>query len=134
MQPDSEWEEIDFVLFEAHAVWKAERSEQTGWPIWLTRSADARLGWAVEEMEDAAQRALEEWDESNQGKKRRKGVSRYAVPIVADGEEHLLYGGLTREAHLSTMTEEAVPDDDPSAGLDIDRRPPKGGWNPKDYG
>lgn len=133
-QPRSKWKPLDFVLFQAHAIWRAEQSQQTGHPLWLTRSLDPRIGWAIEEREDAAEAALEAWDEKNQGKKRKKGVTRFAVPTTPPGLEGLLYGGISREQHYATMAGEGsgVPlEDDPAADLPEDARP---SMNPADYG
>lgn len=64
--------------------------------MWLTRSLDPNIILNVEETEDAADRALAEWDEKHGGDKKKKGVSRYVVAFDADGEP-LEYGGLTRQ-------------------------------------
>lgn len=135
MQPRSKWDRLDFALYEAHFVAKAETSQTTGQPLWLTRSNDPNIGWAVEEAIDHADATLDAWDKAHRDDK-KDGSSRYAVPIAAEGYEHLLEGGVAREHHFlssSSLGGEAEVDDE-AAGLDIDRKMPPGGYDPRDYG
>lgn len=134
MQPHSDWERIDFALYEAHAIWKAETSTTTGYPLWLTRSLDPAVGWQVQEATDFADAALDEWDKAHPD--HEPGAGRHVVPVVPPGYEDLLAGGLAREHHfrINFELQSGAPPDDESAGLDIDRKRPPGGWNPADYG
>jgi hypothetical protein len=134
VQPHSRWKPIDFALYEAHAIYKAETSSTTGYPIWLTRSLDPAINWQVQESKDQADAVLDEWDKANAD--RAGGVTRHVVPIAAPGHEHLLEGGLARQHHfvLTAELERGADPEDESAGLDIDRVPPPGGYSPQDYG
>lgn len=121
------------MLLDALDLLEREVSSQTGLPRWLTATGDPTVTFEIDTMEDAAEATLEEWDEKNGGKKKRRGTTRWAVPVSVTDEP--LEGGLARE-RLLQRADAAVFDeqDDPSAGLDIDRKMPKGGWNPADYG
>lgn len=121
------------MLLDALDLLEREVSSTTGLPRWMTTTGDPSVTFDVDTMEDAAEATLEEWDEKNSGKKKRRGTTRWAVPVSVTGEP--LEGGLARErlllrADLDVFDE----DDDPSAGLDIDRRMPKNGWDASQYG
>lgn len=87
-----------------------------------------------------ADRALEEWDEANAGKKRKKGVTRVAVPIMAPGHEDDLTGGAARRHHYETLAkvtdlERVASDhDDDEDGFEIERHRPPGGYDASQYG
>lgn len=84
------------MLLEAFQIHEDEVSKSSGLPYWITRSIDPDIMLAVQEREDRADALLAEWDEKNAGNKKKKGVSRFVVPVDAEGKP-LEYGGLTRQ-------------------------------------
>lgn len=137
-QPHSDWEPIDFLLFEAYQIYEDEGSTSHGLPIWMSRSGDPNLGFMVEESDDLADAALQKYDEE-QGKKKspRKGVSRYVVPVMLDGTP-VPQGGLAREHFFGEMNKNTADRIDANAQSLLDdgliERKPKGGYDPNEYG
>lgn len=136
VQPRSKWDLLDFALYEAHFVAKGEVSQTTGQPLWLTRSLDPNIGWMVDETIDQADAALDAYDKAHTGDAKKDGSSRFAMPIAVDGDEGMLEGGLAREHHFlfNAKLTGGIEVDDESAGLDIDRKMPPGGYDPHLYG
>jgi hypothetical protein len=126
---------VDFELFDALDMLEREISQTNGLPRWLTGTASPDVDFMVETAYDGAEAALDAWDEQHQGKKKVPGTHRFAVPHALGDEP--IEGGLARQRMLLyALAQEAgkTDDDDPSAGLDIDRRRPAEGWNTADYG
>ena len=97
------------------------------------------ITWDVLEVEDMADRALEEWDEANAGKKRKKGVTRVAVPQARPGVP--LVGGAARMHHYKTIATQqeaeqtaAAPDEDDELDGLVDRERPAQGYDASQYG
>lgn len=86
----------------------------------------------MDTIEDAAEMALDRYDERQAKKKKKPGVHRYATARGLDGFE--IEGGLAREAMLRYAGGQN-PDDEPEDELGdlIERRRPEGGYNPADY-
>jgi hypothetical protein len=129
-QPDSEWTDLDRLLYQAYRIYDDEFSKNSGLPYWITRNIDPAILIVVEERKDYADTALAKWDAENGDKKNKRGVSRYAVVLDADGNR-MEYGGLTRQDfHRAAIQETQDRADD----IDIDRDRPEGGYDPAEYG
>lgn len=136
MQPHSRWDDLDFDLVSALDMLERDRNPNTGLPWWLTRTGHPAVQFRVDTMEDGAQRALDEYDEKDTGKKRKPGITRFAVPVGID--DFAVEGGLAREAMLRFAAEQADPDaeheDDDLRALGIETKRPTGGYNAAEYG
>lgn len=91
VQPNRDWDDLDFKLLEAYQIMQDEQCPQCGHPIWLCRSSSNDIEWTVESSICYASKRLEEHRESKKGSKATKataderaewGVSRYANPRV----------------------------------------------------
>lgn len=132
MQPHSDWDDLDFELFEAFDLLERETSQAHGLPRWLSTTADSSVGFEVDTYTDWADAALDEWDEKHQGKKRKPGVTRFAIPKSLTGED--IEGGLARERLLQAQADLEEADLVDEYGLDIDRKARGGEYDPADYG
>lgn len=131
-QPHSKWNALDRLLLRAYQIFEDENSNEHGLPMWLTRSIDPEIMFVVEEREDRAAAALQEWDEKQptDPKKRKKGMTRYVVPYMTEGEP-LQYGGVTRQQFRQAAIQE---EQDRQEGLDLERDRPESGYDPTQYG
>ena len=91
VQPDRDWEDLDFKLLEAYQAMEDESCPKCGQPVWLCRSTDDRITWAVDNTTCYSTRALEEKQESRKKKGDKKATAdekkswgriEYAVPRV----------------------------------------------------
>jgi len=115
---------------EAYQLYEDEIVKDSGLPYWITRSLDPNVQIIIEEREDIANKALGQWDEKeNKRKKKRHGISRYAVPVDADGQP-LVYGGLKRQEFRQAASQ--VERDHLEVDIEVDR--PEGGYDPAEYG
>lgn len=117
------------MLLETYQMFEDEKSTVTGLPLWLTRSIDPNIMFSVEDAEDRAIAALDVYDEKH-SKDKKKGMTRWAVPIDADSNP-LEYGGLTRHQFKAAAIQEQQ---DREEGIELERERPEGGYNPADYG
>lgn len=132
MQPYSKWDDLDYDLLSALDRLERDTSERTGLPWWKTRTGHPQVEIAVETVDDAAESALDKWDEDHAGKKKRKGQHRYAV-VRGIGME--VEGGLAREAMLLYASEQNDEEaDDELRSLGIETRMPEGGYDAAAYG
>jgi len=131
-QPYSKWSGLDRLLLRAYQTFEDENSKESGLPLWLTRSNDPDIHFNIESREDRAAVALAVWDkeQSDKGDKAPKGMTRYAVPVNANGEP-IEYGGVTRQQFREAAIQEAL---DLAEGIDLERDRPEGGYDPTEYG
>jgi len=131
-QPYSKWDGLDRLLLRAYQTYEDEKSGETGLPLWLTRSGDPDIHFNVEAREDYAAAALAKWDkeQADKGDKAAKGMSRYAVPVNADGKP-IEYGGVTRQQFREAAIKEA---ENLAEGVDLELDRPEGGYDPAEYG
>lgn len=137
-QPHSKWSERDFIIFEAYETYRAEHSDSHGEATYITKSGDAQLNVLVRDRTDVADEALQQFDESNNKKKKPpKGVTRWAELVyVEEGVSvPVPRGGLARKRYLD-LSEEITKAEatDLAADLDIEREKPRTGYNPSYYG
>lgn len=138
MQPHSDWEELDFLMFEAYEIALTETSGDHGLPLWLARSNDPTIGFEIETAKDPASAMLQDWDEKQSKKDvQEKGVSRFVVPMDLATGKPLVYGGLDRERWLKEMGSNERPEDerfdDEGEEMYIDRIRPIGGYDLSQY-
>lgn len=133
VQPHSKWSQMDKTLVVAFQIFTDEIDQNSGMPMWLTRSMDPAIGFTVETRTDLAAQATEAWDEKHR-KDKRHGVKRFAVPVDVLTEQPLVYGGLTREQFRLSASQ--VERDAESGEIEdlIERRRPVGGYNAAEYG
>lgn len=133
VQPHSSWDDLDFDLFEAFDYLERDTSGSNGLPRWLTQSGSPDVAFQVETVEDAADVALDKWDEAHQGKKRKPGTVRFVVPRAVG--EGAIEGGVAREAMLleraRQLQDAEAPDDD---DVPVERKRPPGGYDVAAYG
>lgn len=132
-QPHSKWSELDRVLALAFQMYQDEISSDSGLPSWLTRSLSPDVTFVVEEHKDNATAALQDWDETEgKKKKKRKGIVRYVVAMDAEGKP-LEYGGLTRQQfrEAARQDEQDLIDE---AGATIEKDRPDEGYDFSQYG
>lgn len=117
-QPDSEWDELDYILIEAYQVYEDETSQTTGQPLWLSRSGDPGLQFVIEEYIDAAQEAIDVYDEEHaKDEKKIKGLQRYVRPMYQGSSDDVPTGGLERERLFALMEDSSRARSDPFAGV-----------------
>lgn len=134
MQPRSNWDELDFLLFEAFDIYEDENVE--GIPAWMRYRTDGGALFTVDTGIDAATAVLDEWDKKNE-KKKKPGQYRFPVMVDMNGERRDV-GGLDRDSFYTgtpigqSPRGDSVPDllDD----LGIQRTRPPGGYNTSEYG
>jgi hypothetical protein len=90
--------------------------------------------FAVETTEDAAEAALDRYDEKERDKKGKKkhGVHRYAAPRAIG--EFEIEGGLAREAMLRYAAKQNEVEPDDELGDLIERKRPEEGYDASQYG
>lgn len=60
VQPNRDWESLDFKLLEAYQIMQDEQCPQCGNPIWLCRSDSADIEWTVQGSRCYATKRIEE--------------------------------------------------------------------------
>jgi len=99
-------------------------------PIWVTRNLDPEIILTIEERDDAADKALADWDAKHAGNDKKRGVTRYVMPRGSDGLP-LRYGGVTRQQFKQAAIQE---EQDRAEGIEIERDRPEAGYDPAEYG
>lgn len=95
VQPNRDWEDLDFKLMEAYQVLEDETCPKCGQPVWLCRSTSNDFVWSTAKTVCYATRALEEKQESRKDAKDKKasreekakwGLIEYAFPRALEGK------------------------------------------------
>lgn len=110
MQPHSKWDDLDFDLVNALDRLERDVSPATGLPWWLTRTGHPAVGFEVEVVEDAAEAALEKYDEQQRDKKKQRGGAHRFVVARSIEDGFSIEGGLAREAMLDYANEQSRAD------------------------
>lgn len=90
LQPNTPWEDMDFLLLEAYQMLQDEICPKCGHPIWLCRSQSNRVIFEVGETYCGGERAIEEYRDSKKPRNERAkpaerkewGRSLYTTPKV----------------------------------------------------
>ena len=111
VQPNRNWEDLDFKLIEAYQVLTDETCPKCGQPVWLCRNTGEQIEWSTATTTCYATRALEQKQEARKSSKDKKatkeekqswGRIEYAFPRVPSNRE----GNLpTREEYFKSLAE-----------------------------
>ena len=95
VQPERNWEDLDFKLMEAYQILTDETCPKCGQPVWLCRNTSDDFVWSVANTICYATRALEEKQENKKSSKDKKaskdekqawGRIEYAFPRAREGK------------------------------------------------
>lgn len=86
-QPNTKWDDFDFLLIEAYQMLEEETCSECGNPIWICRNGNAaNVGFKIKTTKCYAKAELDKWNEKQEKKKAKLGYGEmpYIVPYTYD--------------------------------------------------